>query len=300
MNTLRDTDEGKPKPSVWPVYLAAAIVGTVSLGLLALALLVGGSSFPPPRLAALGYGLLGVIAAVGLVRLRLWGWWCAVVFMSIFAVLSVVGVIGAILDPAEDPNAAAFAVIIGGPVCLATIALVALLVRSLGTRRQLFFPHLPPEPREAPGAEEPRPTKQPEPPTHPEYTAEEMAKFKQQWRIRRIMIGIARLVTSTWVIPVFILLWMTEEKVQLPAGLLERLPAGLVERLSDPLDIVLFLGGGWLLLVLIVATFFWYFNSRCPACGRRIIGPGWRIPSACPRCGVELGRAKRHERGASP
>ena len=47
MNRRRDTDEGRPQPSVWPVYLAA--------GVLALT------------------GILGVIAAVGLVRLRPWG-----------------------------------------------------------------------------------------------------------------------------------------------------------------------------------------------------------------------------------
>jgi len=25
MNTLRDTDEGRPKPSVWPVYVVAVL-----------------------------------------------------------------------------------------------------------------------------------------------------------------------------------------------------------------------------------------------------------------------------------
>ena len=154
----------------------------------------------------------------------------------------------------------------------------------------------PPEP---PVTEEPQPTTQPEPTTNLDYTDEEIAEFKQQWRIRKIRFGIARLVTGTWVLPLLILGWVAEEKGQLPAGLLERLPAGLAERLSDFLNIVLFLGG-WMLLVLIGGTVFWYFNCRCPVCGRRIIGPGWRMPSSCPRCGVELSGAKRHERGGSP
>lgn len=31
MNTLRDTDEGKARPSVWPVYLTAGVIGYVTL-----------------------------------------------------------------------------------------------------------------------------------------------------------------------------------------------------------------------------------------------------------------------------
>ena len=34
MNTLRDTDERRARPSVWPVYVAAGVIGVVSLGVL--------------------------------------------------------------------------------------------------------------------------------------------------------------------------------------------------------------------------------------------------------------------------
>ena len=33
MNTLRDTAEGKARPSVWPVYVVAVVVLVVSAGL---------------------------------------------------------------------------------------------------------------------------------------------------------------------------------------------------------------------------------------------------------------------------
>jgi len=181
-----------------------------------------------------------------------------------------------------------------------SMSVVLLLIVHRRTKGGEQAPPEPPVAEDPEPTTQPEPATQPEPPTHPDYTDEEMAEFRQKWRIRKIMIGIARLVTGTWVLPVLVLGWLAEEKGQLPAGLLERLPPGLAERLSEPLDIALWFLGGWLLLVLIVATVLWYFNSRCPACGRRIIGPAWRIPSACPRCGVELGGAKRHKRGGSP
>ena len=31
MNTFSDTDEGRARPSVWPVYLAAGVVGVFAL-----------------------------------------------------------------------------------------------------------------------------------------------------------------------------------------------------------------------------------------------------------------------------
>ena len=78
MNTLRDTDESRPKPSVWPVYVAAAallgVFGLLRMMRIKLDFFLG------------AYVLLGVVAAVGLVRLRLWGWWCAVVWTGILIV----------------------------------------------------------------------------------------------------------------------------------------------------------------------------------------------------------------------
>jgi hypothetical protein len=83
------------------------------------------------------WGLLGPVAAVGLLGLRSWGWWCAVVFTSIwmavggffcYAYLS--GVM-----PATDYEFITWVLL--WPVT------VVLLVPPLATRRQLFFPPKP-------------------------------------------------------------------------------------------------------------------------------------------------------------
>jgi len=84
MNTLSDTDEGRARPSVWPVYVAAAVVGVVGLTLLGIGIWFGLAN-EDNGMVALGvlHGLLGglgVVAAWGLFRLRLWAWWCAVVW----------------------------------------------------------------------------------------------------------------------------------------------------------------------------------------------------------------------------
>ena len=155
MDTLRDTDEGRARPSVWPVYVAAVVVGVVSLPYLL--------ALPPPIIPI---GLFGFVTIWGLSWLRPWGWWCAVVWTSIFTVgyllsvriclaasasdvpLEELGILGEILttatwvailvfvEPLNGFGEAVFFVFLG-PLGLITIAL---LTWVLATRRQLFFP----------------------------------------------------------------------------------------------------------------------------------------------------------------
>ena len=150
MNTLSDTDEGRARPSVWPVYLVGVIIGLYSVGFLGYAVLFPlsasiareAASYASPEalpgiqfhIALAAYaplfavcGLFGVVTAVGLVRLRPWGWWCAVLWIVIYAAYYILGVIAA---PVPMPMWSIAA-------CVATIAL---LVWPLATRRRLFFP----------------------------------------------------------------------------------------------------------------------------------------------------------------
>ncbi len=90
MNTLTDTDEGKARPSVWPVYLAIGAVVAISLlfGLTGLVHVVSSGKYGwwvSPAWAGFYavYGLLGAVGAVGLTMLRPWGYWCAVAWAVI-------------------------------------------------------------------------------------------------------------------------------------------------------------------------------------------------------------------------
>ncbi len=67
MSTLGDTDEGKAKPSVWPVYLVAVTIGVGSLSLFHVA---GGFGIDVVVMM-----LFGLAISWGLVRLRPWAWW---------------------------------------------------------------------------------------------------------------------------------------------------------------------------------------------------------------------------------
>jgi len=78
MNTCRDTDEGRARPSVWPVYVVVGLLG--SLGLLGVALGVEVLSVAPKAWWGLALflmlvGALDAVVAYGLLRLRRWGWW---------------------------------------------------------------------------------------------------------------------------------------------------------------------------------------------------------------------------------
>ena len=153
MNTLSDTDEGRARPSVWPVYVAAVVILVVGLGLLypvvdylSFMVVSEGSlgnfetSYLMPVLLYSSIGLFGCVTALGLVLLRSWGWWCAAVWAGIFAAGLVYLGLGCLTSPgllAIGGGAALLFFI----VFVAPLGLVAIvqLIRLLETRRQLFF-----------------------------------------------------------------------------------------------------------------------------------------------------------------
>ena len=148
MNTPRDTDEGRARPSVWPVYVAAVVVLLISAGYIVRSggVLLASVDIEQPWaeiwvsrafLAFLAYGLFGVITAIGMLRLRPWAWWCALVFVPLWLLSSNVGVslhdgTLTVLPPTHYPAYSA--------VCLVVFVLLMVV---LATRRQLFFPPKP-------------------------------------------------------------------------------------------------------------------------------------------------------------
>ena len=151
MNTLSDTDEGRARLSVWPVYVAAVIVGLVSLYvsiwtagdlMYNLKEIVGGQF--ESLFQAIG-GPFGLLVAYGIARLRRWGWVCGWLWVPISAFLWVMwgwerGCVQAMNRAAGFPDQAD----IGG-VIFAYVWLVAivLLMCALLVRWQLFFPPRP-------------------------------------------------------------------------------------------------------------------------------------------------------------
>ncbi len=131
MNTPMDTDEGRPRPSVWPVYVATvlvAIYGVWDLGTAVLLLLTQAEvdvALATYALLRAVRGLFAVLAAVGLVLLRAWGWWCTVIYVAMFVVFA------SLLVVVEPHQLGAY---------LWDMAVIALLVWPLATRRRLFFP----------------------------------------------------------------------------------------------------------------------------------------------------------------
>ena len=73
-----------------------------------------------------------ILAAVGMVRFRAWGWWCAVIYVAMYAALTILHVIGVIPIPAPWIL-----------LVLGLIVHIVLFVWPLATRRQLFFPPKP-------------------------------------------------------------------------------------------------------------------------------------------------------------
>ena len=152
MNSLTDTDDSRASPSVWPVYVWAAIIGLLSLGNLHFAVLLLSSvttpvvreAAPPEVLAALEfhfavkayaplfavYGIFGVLTAVGMVRLRPWSWWCGCVWPMLYAVHCILMVMA---SPVRSP---AWSI-------AASLVIIVLLIWIMATRRQLFFPPKP-------------------------------------------------------------------------------------------------------------------------------------------------------------
>ena len=160
MNTLGDTNEAKARPSVWPVYVAAVVVLIVGLAsfamvstfhsLMSIAKETGESVpdafFQDVMLAQATLGLLGVVAAIGMLRLRRWGWWCGIVFTGVWIagnVLALLGMIFAAVEragghgPLATPQISTIAFIV---VCF---VVAVLLIVVLATRRRLFFPPKP-------------------------------------------------------------------------------------------------------------------------------------------------------------
>ena len=154
MNTPVDTDEHKAKPSVWPVYVAAAVVLITSVGL---ALLGGGillaaedlvgqfraqPEFSSIFLAVAAWGLFGVVAAIGMLRLRGWGWWCGSLFAGVWLAGSVLALLGTVLAafPPGRVVAPRYAPTDTTVFLSAGLVVAFLLLGVLGTRRRLFFP----------------------------------------------------------------------------------------------------------------------------------------------------------------
>ena len=145
MNTLGDTDEEKARPSVWPVYAAAATIGFVSLfgGLLVLPQLAHPAEV---EYAVAGYVLFGVLTCFGVAWLRPWGWWCAVVWTIILLRLLTLGTPSMLLVfryySKAHPDQPLASWLVPGLVLVLSVwgAFTALLVWPLVARRQLFFP----------------------------------------------------------------------------------------------------------------------------------------------------------------
>ncbi len=135
MNTLRDTDKHRARPSVWPVYVVAAIVGSVSLQVVA-GLFSGLYSYSPVVLPVV---LFGFVTIWGLVRLRRWGWWCGAVWTSL-AIVGLVGLGLAFLATRRDIGGELFLGFFVFFVGLPGLITIALFVWVLATRRRLFFP----------------------------------------------------------------------------------------------------------------------------------------------------------------
>ena len=150
MNTLSDTEEGRARPSVWPVYLAAVTITVAGLmyllpQLVILTLIPTVVEQSEYRawiyimfLAATGFGLFGVVTGIGMLRLRPWGWLCGVVFAGVWAALHGMALLGMLIASLEGQESAPAA----GSVVLTALPLVVavLLIVVLATRRRLFFP----------------------------------------------------------------------------------------------------------------------------------------------------------------
>ena len=161
MNVLRDTDESRAKPSVWPVYVAAIAVLIVGLVFLTVAVAVyvlkvttpeyrwGIEGFGPWSwlYAAAAYGLFGVVTAIGMLRLRPWGWWCGAVFVARWIVYEYAPVWFERWLPRWLPEGPCMWFNPCGDSYIATLApcfvVTMLIVVILATHRQLFFPPKP-------------------------------------------------------------------------------------------------------------------------------------------------------------
>ena len=139
MNTLRDADEGRARPSVWPVYVAAGGVMTVGTLCLAigLSLVFSGSGrgwLNTIFLSSTTLGLFGVLTTIGMIRLRPWGWWCGVLFAGVWTIQ--LAMLAAQSLHAPDVTFLASTI----PFVATWLVAAVLLMVVLATRRRLFFP----------------------------------------------------------------------------------------------------------------------------------------------------------------
>ena len=152
MNTLRDTDEGRARPSVWPVYLAAAIIGLVSLFVPLVLILLLLRDDNAADLVFTVFGVIGgplvmapvaILASVGLIMLRLWGWVCGLLWATVFAVTLGVGTVFETMDFINDSPQGLLTLDQVQTVSVSTtvgLAILALVVWPLATRYRLFYP----------------------------------------------------------------------------------------------------------------------------------------------------------------
>ncbi len=148
MNTLSDTDEGRARPSVWPVYVMSVVFGfegflLTAIGLITLWVLQRHGEFSWAWAQSLGmsgktmarglaclvgvFGLLCMVAAVNASKLRPWAWW----FIAVVVAVKLVGSFAALAGDYAEYSLGD--IVIGG--CMFFV-----LCWPLVTRRRLFFP----------------------------------------------------------------------------------------------------------------------------------------------------------------
>jgi len=150
MNRMMDEQAGETKLSVWPMYLVAGVIVTLSLLMsISLAVLLVStyydkvpykSSFPTALaslLRLIPYSLwsaLGLSAAWGLIRLRAWGWWCAVAWVA--------GALGWLLFAliTQDISLAVDSLWPALSFFFLLSALFIFVIWALVARRRVFFP----------------------------------------------------------------------------------------------------------------------------------------------------------------
>jgi len=145
MNTLSDTDEGRTRPLVGLVYAMSALIGIISVGLVAMMGLAVWLRALLPEYAApsemfsrhrampafvILTGLFGILVAVGASRLRPWGWWAVVVWAALYLVVAM-------------PDLATFWQGGVSSWAIAEVSLLACVALVLIMSRRLFFPPKP-------------------------------------------------------------------------------------------------------------------------------------------------------------
>ena len=132
MNRDREAQETRSRPSVWPVYLAAGVIVTLSLMVALIRPLASLLGIIPYLLWAAS----GLLAACGVTRLRAWGWRCAVVW----AVIGFGWLVFACTIVLEHISAVSGFAWLGLALFLLFPALFLLVISALVVRRCVSFP----------------------------------------------------------------------------------------------------------------------------------------------------------------